>query len=79
VRRFAQLPESNRFRAVLCWYQCWYVGATLISKTEQNQPSDRQFDSVSGTTLHFVRSKVMLGHAAVLWSRPPSIETKGRP
>jgi hypothetical protein len=58
VRRFAQLPESNRFRAVLCWYQCWYVGATLISKTEQNRLSLSQFDSISGTIIARISAKI---------------------
>jgi hypothetical protein len=49
LRRFAQLPESKTFKFFFCWYLCWYVEATSISKTEQNQPSDRHFDSVSGT------------------------------
>ena len=30
------------------WYLCWYVEGPLISEIEQNRPSDRQFDSVSG-------------------------------
>lgn len=45
LRRFAPRPELNPFRANLCWYLCWYMNEILISKIEQNQASDRRFDS----------------------------------
>ena len=55
LRRFERLPESNPFTANFCWYLCRYVEEILILKTEQNRPSDRQFDSVSGTIFTNIR------------------------
>jgi hypothetical protein len=55
-RQFARLPETNPFMTIVCWYRRWYPSEILMLESEQNQPSDRKFDSVPGTIFFNVLS-----------------------